>query len=77
MKGLSIDNEVMTKVIFKVLSEEWSCESCILEACLEEEDCVNIHVYPQDIIILKKEDLSQGISSGVRTKEYFIAHERM
>jgi hypothetical protein len=49
MKGLSIDNEVMTKVTFNV----WCLES-LLEACLEECGPVSIHVYLQDIKIMIK-----------------------
>ena len=32
------------------LSKDWSCKLSILQACLEEEDCVDIQVYLQDII---------------------------
>ena len=51
---------VMTKVLFMELSKDWSCESLsLLQACLEEEDCVNIHVYLQDIILINREDMIQ------------------
>jgi hypothetical protein len=35
-------------------------ELSLLQACLEEEDCVSIHVYLQDIIFMKREDKTQG-----------------
>ena len=31
-------------------------ELSLLQVCLEEEDCVNIHVYLQDIIFVKREE---------------------
>jgi len=37
-------------------------ELSLLQACLEEEDCVSIHVYLQDIIFMKREDKIQGWS---------------
>ena len=45
----------------KELSKDWSCESLsLLQACLEEEDCVIIHVYLQDIIQTKRVGKIQG-----------------
>ena len=35
-------------------------ELSILQVCLEEEYCVNIHLYLQDIIIMKREEKIQG-----------------
>jgi len=32
----------------------------LLQACLEEEDCVNIQVYLQDIILMKRVGKIQG-----------------
>ena len=37
-------------------------ELSLLQACLEEEDCVSIQVYLQDIIFMKREDKIQGWS---------------
>ena len=43
------------------ISKDWSCEELsLLQVCLEEEDCVNIHVYLQDIIFMKREDVIRG-----------------
>jgi hypothetical protein len=45
------EDYVLTKVLFMELSIDWSYdELSILLACLEEEDCVRIHVYLQGII---------------------------
>ena len=41
----------------KELSKDWLC---LLQACLEEEDCVIIHVYLQDIIQMKRVGKIQG-----------------
>ena len=57
----TLEAYMMAIVIFKVLYEEWSCiELSILQVCLEEGYCVNICVYLQDIIIMKKEKKIHG-----------------
>ena len=54
------EDYVVTKEVFMELSKDWSCKLSILQACLEEEDCVNIHVYLQDIILMKRVGMIQG-----------------
>ena len=44
----------------------------ILQVCIEEEYCVNIHVYLQDIIIIKKEEKIHGWSSRSAKKWFKI-----
>ena len=47
--------------------ESWAyCKLSILQACLEKEDCVNIHVYLQDITFMKRVGKIQGWSRQVQ-----------
>ena len=41
----TLEDYMMINALFKGLYEEWSCEELsLLQACLEKEDRVNIHV---------------------------------
>ena len=54
-------------------------ELSLLQACLEEEDCVSIHVYLQDIIFMKREEKIQGwsrLSQRVNQVDQHTKHRR-
>ena len=59
---LAQEDYMMINALFKGSYEEWSCvELSIFQVCLEEQDGVDIHVHLQDIIVMNKEEMIQGI----------------
>ena len=57
-RRICIDQSVIQGLIQRLVMWELS----LLQTCLEEEDCVNIHVYLQDIILMKRVEKIQGWS---------------
>jgi len=93
LKGLYIGNAWRPCVGFKVVRRWSSEDQGVIQdvirrmvlgdlslwlACLEEEeDWVSIHVYLQDIIVTKNEEMIQGLLHGLAPKgRFLIAHEK-